>query len=136
MKTQTNCRNCFKSVIAIIMTLIVCDVSAQSVQKPTDATVSFDTLSTATFYVELPDTNAVASLEVGMGNTPGMADIVSHTFSYDVTIGLPSGMAWTRLGAKVYLSLGTITPPAAFFARVRIQNHTGSWSNYYQFLAN
>jgi hypothetical protein len=112
------------------------EASAQSVLKPSDATVSFDSLSTATFFVELPDTNAVSMLEVGLGTAPGITDLLSQNFQYDLSTGLPAGMNWSRIENKVYLTLGTLTPPDAFFARVRIQNHSGQWSGYYQFVAN
>jgi hypothetical protein len=126
----------FLFATATIILLLIQQASAQSVLKPSDATVSFDSLSIATFYVELPDTNAVSMLEVGLGTAPGITDLVSQSFQYDLTTGLPAGMNWSRIGNKVYLTLGTLTPPDAFFARVRIKNHSGNWSDYYQFLAN
>ncbi|HEX5002410.1 MAG TPA: hypothetical protein VFW78_07925 [Bacteroidia bacterium] len=136
MKNLPNTGNRFYWVLAVIILLSVKETSAQTVQKPTDATVSFDSLSTCTFYVQVPDTNAVAMLEIGLGTAPGMTDLLAQTFVYDNSSGLPSGMNWNRTGDKVYLTLGTLTPPAAFFARVRIKNHFGNWSGYYQFLAN
>jgi hypothetical protein len=44
------------------------------------------------FYVEVPDSNAVSQIELTLGSDATQTDIFNHTFDYDVTTGLPSGL--------------------------------------------
>ena len=88
------------------------------------------------FYVEVPDSNAVSQIELTLGSDATQTDIFNHTFDYDVTTGLPSGYSFSRNGNKVYLGLGTFPDPSVYYAKVRLKNNSGTWSDYYEFYGN
>lgn len=127
----------FYLAIAGCMLLAPMDASAQT---PDDAsvTVTPDTGGTVQgqFYVLLPDTNNLESVEVVLGSTDGASDLVNYTFGYDVTAGLPSGFSWNRDGLKLYLNVGSFAATELRFGKVKLRRAGAGWGNAYKFVSN
>ncbi|MBK6640283.1 MAG: hypothetical protein IPG39_03150 [Bacteroidetes bacterium] len=87
-------------------------------------------------YVEVPDSNAVSQIELTLGSDATQTDIFNHTFDYDVTIGMPSGFSFSRIGNKVYLGLGTFLIHQFTMPKFDSKNSSGAWSDYYEFYGN
>ncbi len=114
-----------------LQVLLVSELNAQS---PDDANLIIQN-SQAFFTVQIPDTINITHLEVNLGTYDGATDLFSHTFVYDQTAGLSSGMSYLREGKTVTLGLGAISTADTRFARVRLK-HSGLWSDWFSFLAN
>ncbi|MBK7389791.1 MAG: hypothetical protein IPI23_12200 [Bacteroidetes bacterium] len=104
-------------------------------QAPLDGVFNYVN-GTPVFYVEVPDSNAVSQIELTLGSDATQTDIFNHIFDFEVTIGLPSGFSFSRIGNKVYLGLGTFPDPSVYYAKVRLKNSSGAWSDYYEFYGN
>ena len=116
------------------MALLLCYSFAGKAQTPLDATLS-ENGSGQLMYVLLPD-SSVSEIDVELGSKQGMSDLFDAAFVYDLTSGLPSGQSYSRTGLQVYLGLGNFTVPTAYFARIRLKNNAGSWSDWYEFIGN
>ena len=122
-------QNCFAQAPDPILSMSVNTVavannfSLDSLPVITDSTV-FD----VGVDVHLFDTTDVQSIEVKIGTTPGGSDLVNHSFAFDVTGSLGSGMTYLRDGYLVQLDLGLILNLVDYFAEVRLQRMDGSYS--------
>lgn len=90
----------------------------------------------ATFFIEVLDTNDISQLEIKLGTIDGQSNLVSHTFDYDVTGGLPVGFSYSRTGNKVILETNDFSDMSTYFGTVRIKNINGLWSDEYKFITN
>jgi len=122
----------FKSFLIVVF-LSFCQLA--KAQAPLDGVFNYVN-GAPVFYVEVPDSNAVSQIELTLGSDATQTDIFNHTFDYDVTAGLPSGFSFSRNGNKVYLGLGTFPDPSVYYAKVRLKNSAGAWSDYYEFYGN
>lgn len=124
-------RYIFNKLFVLIFLLFSQHLKAQT---PLDATLS-ENGSGQLMYVLLPD-SSVSEIDVELGSKQGMTDLFDAGFVYDQTSGLPSGQSYSRTGLQVYLGLGNFIVPTAYFARIRLKNNSGSWSDWYEFIGN
>lgn len=90
----------------------------------------------ATFFIEVSDTTDVAQLEIKLGTADGQNNLVSHTFDFDVTGGLPAGFTYSRTGNKVTLGTNDFSDMSTYFGTVRLKNGSGTWSDEFKFITN
>lgn len=90
----------------------------------------------ATFFIEVADTTDVSQLEIKLGTADGQSDLVSHTYDYDVTTGLPAGFSYSRTGNKVTLGTNDFSDMSTYFGTVRLKNGSGTWSDEFKFITN
>lgn len=126
--------NC-KAIFLILSFCLINSFSSigQSI-TPIDGSVVIDSLTV--FYVELPDTVNIASIEVGLGHDQNTTDIILREFIFDESNGLPSGLSYLRVANKVWLTLGNLGHPSAWFATIRIKNVAGVWGDSFSFIGN
>lgn len=130
----------FKKLIAIAICLIAPLIV--NAQTASDATLIMDdsqapgSLYAGTFTIMLSDTNNVSQIEIKLGTSLGATDIMSNTFNYDVTTGLPTAYTYARQGNKLTLGIGNYTELNTYFGCVRIKNATGTWSSSFNFITN
>lgn len=133
------CTACYRKFKQLLMFIFFSAVSfpalAQSTSPPLDSYLSFDSTGVAEFYVQVPDTLAIASVEVAFGRDSSNFQFL-HEYSFDVSSGLPSGLSYSRVGDKIYLGLGVQDRPNVFYGQVRLKNLSGVWSDPYSFLSN
>ena len=125
-----------KHIVKLVfsLTLLLCLSVAGKAQTPLDATLS-ENGSGQLMYVLLPD-SSVSEIDVELGSKQGMTDLFDAAYVFDQTSGLPAGQSYSRNGLQVYLGLGNFTVPTAYFARIRLKNNSGSWSDWYEFIGN
>lgn len=93
-------------------------------------------ISDGVFTVEVSDTSTTSTIEVKLGTSDGLSDLVNYVFTYDVNTGLPSGYSFSRIGKICTLEVGSFQDVNTLFGQVRIQRSNGSWSSPYKFVAN
>ncbi|MFN8153848.1 MAG: hypothetical protein U0Y08_06120 [Bacteroidia bacterium] len=128
-----------KRIFALaVFLLITTIVSAQTVQD-----VSFKTrpdaspgVNLSSFIIQLTDSTQIDQIEVRVGTTDGAADVLSHAFVFDQTVGLSNGLAFTRNGNSVYLEAGSITELPTYFGGVRLKLSNGQFTDYFSFISN
>jgi hypothetical protein len=90
---------------------------------------------TGQLFVALPDSN-ISEIELQIGTKPGLSDVFSHTFTFDQTTGLPTGMTYSRNGLNTTLGLGAITTNTVYASKVRLKNTAGTWGDWYEIISN
>ena len=118
----------------LFLILFWCFSLNTNAQSPTDATLSVSS-GTGQFFFFFPDSNLV-EIELQIGTIPGLSDVFSHTFTFDQTTGLPSGMTYSRNGLNTYLGLGAITPNTVYDSKVRLKSTSGTWGDWYEIISN
>jgi hypothetical protein len=118
----------------LFLILFWCFSLNANAQSPTDATLSVSS-GTGQFFVALPDSNMV-EIELQIGTKPGLSDVFSHTFTFDQTTGLPTGMTYSRNGLNTYLGLGAITTNTVYASKVRLKSTSGTWGDWYEIISN
>ena len=108
---------------------------AQTVAPPLDSYVKNDG-ATVTVFVTLPDSSTTTEIEVALGSKNNVGDLFSHTYTFDQTSGLPTGLTYSRQGTDVYLGAGSIVLTDAFNVKIRLKNSSGNWSSYYDYVSN
>ena len=88
------------------------------------------------FFILLPDTNNLEALMIQLGSSEGDSNLVNHTFTYDLTSGLPPGYSWNRIGLRVYINVGSFLLTDLRFGKVRLRRVGQSWGNEYAFVSN
>jgi hypothetical protein len=106
------------------------DVAFRSV-----ATSNPDSL-TSSFVVSISDSTQIDKIEIELGSSDGQNDLVNQNFDFDVTIGLPSGFSYLRIGNRVSLETGIISSYPTFFGRARLKLSNGQYTSYFSFTAN
>ena len=91
--------------------------------------ITDSTLFSSSMNVSLVDTTNISSIDVSMGSTLGGSDIVQHSFTYDVSGGLGSGLSYTRDGYNLSLGLGSFYGILSFYAEIKIHRSDGSYSD-------
>lgn len=142
----TSCRSTkptkgFLKFLIVQFLLLMCCMTlsenslAQTVAPPLDSYVS-TTGGTVTVFVALPDSTTSSEIEVAIGSKNNNGDLFSHTYVYDQTSGLPTGLTYTRQGTHLYLGAGTIALTDAYNVKIRLKNSSGNWSAYYDYITN
>lgn len=131
VEPNRNHRHSFKNFFILVFLFFTQHLYAQT---PLDATLG-ENSSGQLMYILLPD-SSVSEIDVELGSKQGMTDLFDAAFTYDQTSGLPSGQSYSRTGLQIYLGLGNFTVPTAYFARIRLKNNSGSWSDWYEFIGN
>ncbi len=124
-----------KFLVLIWCSIATVNVTAQTVTPPLDSYVS-NTGGTVTVFVALPDSTTTSEIEVAIGNKNNNGDLFSYTYIFDQTTGLPTGLSFSREGTNIYLGAGAITLTDAYNVKIRLKNSSGSWSAYYDYIAN
>lgn len=128
-------------ILSLALGLSVTNAHAQS-DSIVDAYITMETSTTnnnileGTFVVILNDTTGIANIEVKIGTSTALSDVMSHTFVFDSQAGLPSGFSYSRAGKKVTLGIGTYVDKSTFFGEARLQLSNGSWTQPLQFITN
>lgn len=120
--------------IIFTMVLLLCISFAGKAQTPLDATLS-ENGSGQLMYVLLPD-SSISEIDVELGSKQSLTDLFDGSFVFDQSNGLPTGLSYSRTGLQVYLGLGNFSMPSAYFARIRLKNASGTWSDWYEFIGN
>ncbi len=110
-------------------------VTAQSVSPPRDSYISIDN-SIGTVMVSLEDSTNVSEIEVNLGSKNSFNDLFSHSYTFDNSTGLPSGLTYTRQNLNIFLGVGTLNFPTALNVKVRIKDNSGNWSSYLEYISN
>jgi len=71
------------------------------------------------------DTTNTGSIAVQLGSTDGASDLLNYTFNYDVKSGLPSGLAYSRTGKNITLTLGSFTSGVPMYGQYTVLNKSG-----------
>ncbi len=108
---------------------------AQTVASPLDSYVKNES-GTVTVFVALPDSTTSSEIEVALGSKNNVGDLFSHTYIFDQTTGLPTGLTYSRQGTDVFLGAGSITLTDAFNVKIRLKDSGGNWSTYYEYVTN
>lgn len=113
-------------------------VSAQTIQD-----VSFTTrpdaspgVNLSSFIIQLTDSTQIDQIELGIGSTFGVADLLNQSFLFDQTTGLSNGLSYARYGNAVSLQAGAITEMPTYFGRVRLKLSNGQYTDYFSFTSN
>jgi len=122
-----------KTPLLFLILFWCCTLNANA-QVPTDLALSVSS-GIGQFFVALPDSN-IAEIELQIGTKPGLTDVFSHTFTFDQTTGLPTGMTYSRNGLNTYLGLGAITTNTVYASKVRLKNTSGTWGDWYEIISN
>lgn len=91
----------------------------------TDSTV-FD----VGLQVNLFDTTNIQSIDVEIGSVDGSSDLFSHSYAFDVSGSLGSGLSYQREAYSITLGAGSITNMIYYYSRVRLHFADGSFSPY------
>jgi hypothetical protein len=110
-------------------------VNAQTPAPPTDSYVNFES-GQGTVYVAVSDTTTISEVEIQIGSKGVQDAVFSHSYVFDQTTGMPSGMTYSRTGLQLYLGMGTISPPPAVDVRVRLKDTSGNWSSWLEYVSN
>lgn len=113
-------------------------VSAQTIQD-----VSFTTrpdaspgVNLSSFIIQLTDSTQIDQIELGIGSTFGVSDLLNQSFLFDQTTGLSNGLSYARNGNSVLLQAGAITEMPTYFGRVRLKLSNGQYTDYFSFTSN
>lgn len=90
----------------------------------------------AVLWSQLSDTLLIDQIEVKIGSNEGLSDLLSYSFNFDQTSGLPNDFAYTRIAKKVSLETGSITEFPTYFGRVRLKLSNGQYTDYFSFTSN
>ena len=90
--------------------------------------VSNSTIYNVGMNVSLYDTSNIQSIEVSLGSSQGGTDILSHTFSNDVSGSLGNGLSYLRNGYQLNLGLGQLTGLQDYFTEVKGKRTNGTYS--------
>lgn len=126
-------------ILAIVSAILLANgVMGQSIQD-----VSFSAVDSASsgiikssFVVQLTDSVQIDQIEVKVGSNEGLSDLLSYSFVFDQTSGLPNGFAYSRSAKRVSLETGTIAEFPTYFGRVRLKLSNGQYTNYFSFTSN
>jgi archaellin len=113
-------------------------VSAQTIQD-----VSFTTrpdaspgVNLSSFIIQITDSTQIDQIELGIGSTFGVSDLLNQSFLFDQTTGLSNGLSYARNGNSVLLQAGAITEMPTYFGRVRLKLSNGQYTDYFSFTSN
>jgi hypothetical protein len=125
-------RTTFNLVIVVFLTFLSLEGKAQT---PLDANLSISN-NTGIFSIVIPDSTNISEIELQIGSNSNPSEVFEHTFFYDQTSGLPTGLSYTRSGVNIILGLGTLTALNIYHVKTRLKNGSGAWGDWYEFVGN
>ena len=125
-------RTTFNLVLIVFLTFLSLEGKAQT---PLDANLSISD-NTGIFSIVIPDSTNISEIELQIGSNENPSEVFEHTFVYDQTSGLPTGLSYSRDGVNINLGLGTLVPLNIYHAKTRLKNSSGSWGDWYEFVGN
>jgi hypothetical protein len=78
--------------------------------------------------ITIPDTTYINKIHVKIGSEENLSDILNYTFIFDVTNGLPIGLAYLRDGNRVKLQLFETEISDRYFYEVILEDILGNLS--------
>ena len=125
-------RTTFNLVLIVLFTFLSLEGKAQT---PLDANLSLSS-NTGIFSLVIPDSTNILEIELQIGSNANPSEVFEHTFVYDQTTGLPTGLSYSRDGVNINLGLGTLVPLNIYHVKTRLKNGSGSWGDWYEFVGN
>ncbi|MBK8873400.1 MAG: hypothetical protein KBH11_06450 [Bacteroidia bacterium] len=122
----------FKIVLLFVLSFIFIEGKAQT---PLDANLSISG-NTGIFRLVIPDSTNISEIELQIGSNENHSEVFEHTFIYDQTSGLPTGLTYARDGANIRLGLGTLSALNIYHVKTRLKNGNGNWGDWYEFVGN
>ncbi len=93
----------------------------------TDSLV-YDSLCNRICKIVFEDISDIAKIHVQVGTDEDLSDILYHAFDFDVTSGLPAGLAFSRINNEVYLILHQTYTTDTYFYHVWVEDPLGNVS--------
>ncbi|MBK8416461.1 MAG: hypothetical protein IPL22_19315 [Bacteroidetes bacterium] len=100
-----------------------------------DANLSISN-NTGIFSLVIPDSTNILEIELIIGTKANLSDVFAHTYTFDQTSGLPTGLSYSRTGVNINLGLGSLTPLNIYHVKTRLKNSSGTWGDWYEFVGN
>ena len=122
----------FKFLVTLLCTFLLTEGKSQT---PLDANLSISG-NTINFSLVIPDTSDISEIELQIGSNENPSEVFEHTFIYDQTSGLPTGLTFARDGANISLGLGTLPALNIYHVKTRLKNGNGNWGDWYEFVGN
>ncbi|MBL7915953.1 MAG: hypothetical protein JNL49_13040 [Bacteroidia bacterium] len=122
----------FNQVLVVFLTFLSLEGKAQT---PLDANLSISN-NTGIFSLVIPDSTNISEIELQIGSIANPTEVFEHTFVYDQTSGLPTGLSYSRAGVNINLGLGSLTPLNIYHVKTRLKNGSGAWGDWYEFVGN
>ena len=130
-----------KTIIILLFCLLSAGLNAQNAdfnfsiyyQTTSTDTSQFDSLCNRVCEIKLTDTTGIAGIEVKIGTADTLSDILNYLFVYDVSTGLPTGLAYNRNDNYVTLHLLQTYKSDMYYYEIRLKyvNNTYSQSKFY-----
>ncbi len=132
MACATRKRNFAKTTFNLVLIVFLTFLSFEGkAQTPLDANLSING-NTGIFSIVIPDSTNILEIELIIGTKSNLSDVFAHTYTFDQTSGLPSGLSFIRDGMITYLGIGTITVQNVYNSKVRLKNTSGMWGDWYE----
>ncbi|MBK8416660.1 MAG: hypothetical protein IPL22_20410 [Bacteroidetes bacterium] len=136
MSCATRKRNLAKTTFNLVLIVFLTFLSLEGkAQTPLDANLSISD-NTGIFSIVIPDSTNISEIELQIGSSENPSEVFEHTFVYDQTTGLPTGLSYSRDGVNINLGLGTLVPLNIYHVKTRLKNGSGSWGDWYEFVGN
>lgn len=83
--------------------------------------------------VNLFDTLDIQSIDVEIGTADGTPDLFNHSYAFDVSNSLGSGLSYARNAYSILLGAGQVSNMISYYSRVRLHYTDGTYSPYVVF---
>jgi hypothetical protein len=136
MACATRKRNFAKTTFNLVLMVFLTFLSLEGqAQTPLDANLSISN-NTGIFSLVIPDSTNISEIELIIGTKANLSDVFAYTYTFDQNSGLPSGLAFNRVGMITYLGIGIITIQNVYNSKVRLKNTSGTWGDWYEIISN
>jgi hypothetical protein len=136
MSCATCNRNFAKTSFSLLLIQFLAIFSLEGkAQTPLDANLSTSN-NTGIFSLVIPDSTNISEIELQIGSNGNPSEVFEHTFVYDQTSGLSTGLSFSRSGVNINLGLGTLTTLNIYHVKTRLKNGSGTWGDWYEFVGN
>jgi len=124
----------YRGLLPILCLLMLAHDGFSQSLSPVDSKISI-VQNSGVVTIELPDTTNVSQIEITLLSTNNDL-LFNNSFNFDVTVGLISGMSYSRDNFTVSIGIGQIVLPLVYQSRIRLKNSSGTWGNYYEYISN
>ena len=131
-RKRNNAKTTIKLVLIAFLTFLSLEGKAQT---PLDANLSISN-NKGIFSLIIPDSTNILEIELQIGSNGNPSEVFEHTFVYDQTSGLPTGLSFSRSGVNINLGLGILTPLNIYYVKTRLKNGSSAWGDWYEFVGN